>query len=184
MDGTELRVEENRARTIDRRLDEEQNRNENREPMNQDQDGSLEKKSNREQKAQPKRTRNKRSQDAVKERRESNRISMTNLTEKRLRECNRDQITIETNRNQIESNRGHANEKGRTIQARERIPSKQKNEKQTSPRVPFTSKGAKFESKRRAKKSLHDHQANKHAKSAQTPHQLGRCHLDRELEQK
>jgi hypothetical protein len=84
------------------------------------------------------------------------------------------------NRNQIESNGGHANEKGRAIQARERIRLKQKNEKQASPRVPFTSKGAKFESKRRAKKSLHD-QANESAKSAQIPHQLGQRHLDREL---
>ena len=152
MDGIELRVEENRARTIDRRLDEERNRKENREPRNQDQDGSSEKPSDREQNAQPKTTRNGRSQD-VEERRESNRTSMTNLAEKRSRECNRDQITIGTNRNQIESNGGHANEKGRTTQARERIPSKQKNEKQASPRVPFTSKGAKFESKRRAKNS-------------------------------
>ena len=143
--------------------------------MNQDQDGrSLEKPSDREQNAQPKTTRNGRSQD-VEERRESNRTSMTNLAEKRSRECNRDQITIGTNRNQIESNGGHANEKGRTTQARERIPSKQKNEKQASPRVPFTSKGAKFESKRRAKKSFHER-----AKSAyQAPYQLGQRHLDR-----
>jgi hypothetical protein len=56
---------------------------------------------------------------------------MTNLAEKRSRECNRDQITIGMNWNQIESNGGHANEKGQTIQARERIPSKQKNEKQS-----------------------------------------------------
>jgi hypothetical protein len=90
-------------------------------------------------------------------------MSMTNLAEKRSRECNRDQITIGTNRNQIE------NEKGQTVQTRERIPSKQKNEKQASPRVPFTSKGAKFESKRRAKKSLHD-QANERVKSAQELH--------------
>jgi hypothetical protein len=39
--------------------------------MNQDQDGSLEKNLDREQKAQPKRTQNERSQ-GVKERRESN----------------------------------------------------------------------------------------------------------------
>jgi hypothetical protein len=113
MDGIELRlrVEENRARTIDRRLDEERNRNENREPMNQDQDGSSEKKSDREQNAQPKRTRSERSQD-VKERRESNRTSMTNLAEKRLGECNRDQITIGMNRNQIESNEGMQTRRG------------------------------------------------------------------------
>jgi hypothetical protein len=171
MNGIELRVEDNRAR--------KRNRNENRELMNQDQDGNLEKKSDRERNAQLKRTQNEQFQD-VKERRESNRTSMTNLAEKRSSECNRDQITIGTNRNQIESNGGYANEKGRTIQARERIPSKQKNEKQASPRVPFTSKGAKFKSKRRAKKSLHD-QANERAKSAQTPHQLGQRHLDRDL---
>jgi hypothetical protein len=171
MNGIELRVEDNRAR--------KRNRNENRELMNQDQDGNLEKKSDRERNAQLKRTQNEQFQD-VKERRESNRTSMTNLAEKRSSECNRDQITIGTNRNQIESNGGYANEKGRTIQARERIPSKQKNEKQASPRVPFKSKGAKFKSKRRAKKSLHD-QANERAKSAQTPHQLGQRHLDRDL---
>jgi hypothetical protein len=62
-----------------------------------------------------------------------------------------------------ESNGGHANKKERTIQARERIPSKQKNEKQGSRRVPFTSN-------------------QQRVKSAQTPHQLGQCgHLDREL---
>jgi hypothetical protein len=72
MDEIELRVEENRACMIDRRLeDEEQNRNKNRQPIIQDQDGSLEKKLDREDKAQPKRTQKKQSQD-VKERRELN----------------------------------------------------------------------------------------------------------------
>jgi hypothetical protein len=76
--------------------------------MNQDQDGSLEKKSDREQNSQPKRIQN----EDVKERRELNRMLMMNLAKKRWRECNRDQITIGTNWNQIESNGGHANEKG------------------------------------------------------------------------
>jgi hypothetical protein len=75
---------------------------------------------------------------------------------KESRECNRDHIKIGTNQNHIESNGGHANEKGQTIQAREHIPLMQKNEKQASPRVPFTSKGAKFKSKIRAKRSLHN----------------------------
>jgi hypothetical protein len=94
--------------------------------------------------------------------REGNRMSMTNLTKKRSCECDRDH----QNQNLIESNGRHENKKGQTILARERI------QKQASPRVLFTSKGAKFESKRRATHSLHD-QANERAKSAQTPHQLG-----------
>ena len=123
--------------------------------MNQDQDGSSEKPSDREQNAQPKTTRNGRSQD-VEERRESNRTSMTNLAEKRSRECNRDQITIGTR-----EGANHSSERTHSIVA--------------SPRVPFTSKGAKFESKRRAKKSFHER-----AKSAyQAPYQLGQRHLDR-----
>jgi hypothetical protein len=71
MDEIELRVEENRARMIDRRVDEEQNQNKNHQPIYEDQDGSSEKKLDREQKAQPKRTQKKQSQD-VKERRELN----------------------------------------------------------------------------------------------------------------
>jgi hypothetical protein len=77
--------------------------------------------------------------------------------------------SLPTFQNQNESNQWPVNMMGQpTIGARVRESSTQRNDKHAFPRVPVTSKGAKFESNRRKTKSLHDL-----AKSNfQVPHQL------------
>jgi hypothetical protein len=102
MDRIEVRVEENRMHTYNRRLNGEQNQIERLEPMNQDQEWRNRSESPKSKKPSQRRTQKNNPQNVGK-RRESNRRPMTNFTEKQSRDCSRNRLTNGMIRKQNES---------------------------------------------------------------------------------